>query len=162
MEQETGSYLRIGRFKVPATTPENAEFAAGRAVRLTEGDDAAVLAIGTMVPRAVDAARQLRADGIGVRVLNMTFVNPLDEDAVLAAAQETGAVVTVEEATVSGGLGAAVASLLAEKNPTRMRILGVPNVFAPTGDAAFLLDHFGLTVDGIVKGVREVLGHGRS
>jgi transketolase len=159
--QEGGSYLRIPRFKVPATTPEDAPFEAGKAVQLTEGDDAAVLAVGTLVPRAVDAARKLRAEGVGVRVLNMTFVHPLDTDAVLAAATQTGGVVTAEEATVSGGLGAAVASLLAQEHPTPMRILGVPNVFAPTGDAGYLLEYFGLTVDGIVTAVRQVLGHGR-
>ena len=91
----------------------------------------------------------------------MTFVHPLDTEAVLAAATQTGGVVTAEEATVSGGLGAAVASLLAQERPTPMRILGVPNVFAPTGDAGYLLEYFGLTVDGIVDAVRQVLGHGR-
>jgi transketolase len=160
-EQETGSYLRIGRFKIPATTPDDATFTSGKAVQLSDGDDATVLAVGTLVPRALDAARRLRSEGIGVRVLNMTFVHPLDTEAVLTAAAETRAVVTAEEATVSGGLGAAVASLLAQERPTRMRILGVPNVFAPTGDAAFLLQHFGLTVDGIADAVREVLDHGR-
>ena len=157
IEQETGSYLRIGRFKVPATTPADAPFATGKAVQLTDGDDAAILAIGSLVPRAVDAARRLAAEGIRARVLNMTFVSPLDTDAVLAATQ-TGGIVTAEEATVSGGLGAAVASLVAEHRPTPMRILGVRDAFAPTGSAAFLLDHFRLTVDGIENAVREVLG----
>jgi len=79
---------------------------------------------------------------------------------VLRSARETRAVVTAEEATLSGGLGAAVASLLAERHPTPMRILGVRDAFAPTGDAAFLLEHFGLTADGIVAAVRDVLVHG--
>jgi transketolase len=157
VEQETGSYLRIGRFKVPATTPADAAFATGKAVQLTDGDDAAILAVGSLVPRAVDAARRLAADGIRARVLNMTFVSPLDVEAVLAAAQ-TGGIVTAEEATVSGGLGAAVASLVAEHRPVPMRILGVRDSFAPTGSASFLLEHFGLTVDGIENAVREVLG----
>ncbi len=158
--QEGGSYLRIPRFKVPATTPTGAPFQTGKAVQLTAGDDAAILAVGSLVPRAVDAARRLRADGIHARVLNMTFVSPLDESAVLAAA-ETGAIVTAEEATVSGGLGAAVASLVAQHRPVHMRILGVPNVFAPTGDASFLLEHFGLTSGGIETAVREVVDRGR-
>jgi transketolase len=159
-EQETGSYLRIGRFKVPATTPAGAPFETGRAVQLTEGNDAAILAVGSLVPRAVDAARRLAADGIRVRVLNMTFVSPLDTEAVLAAA-DTGGIVTAEEATVSGGLGAAVASLVAEHRPTPMRILGIRDAFAPTGSAAYLLEHFGLTVDGMVDAVREVLDRAR-
>lgn len=156
--QKGGSYLRIGRFKVPATTPHGAPFAPGKAVQLTDGDDVTVIAVGTLVPRAVDAARQLRAEGIGVRVLNMPFVHPLDVDAVLAAAAETRGIVTAEEATISGGLGAAVATLVAQERPTAMRILGVPGVFAPTGDAAFLLEYFGLTITGITTAVREVLG----
>ena len=154
------SYLRIGRFKVPAVTPFGATFEEGRAIELTHGIDATVLAVGTLVSRALEAAQQLAADGIGVRVLNMTFVHPLDVDAVLRSARETRAVVTAEEATISGGLGAAVASLLAERHPTPMRILGVRDAFAPTGDAAFLLEHFGLTADGIVAAVRDVLVHG--
>ncbi len=121
-----------------------------------------MLAVGTLVPRAVDAARQLRSEGVGVRVLNMTFVDPLDTEAVLAAATTVRGIVTAEEATVSGGLGAAVASLVVQEHPVPMRILGVPNTFAPTGDAAFLLEHFGLTVDGIVAAVREVLNHARA
>jgi transketolase len=90
----------------------------------------------------------------------MTFVSPLDTDAVLAAAG-TGGIVTAEEATVSGGLGAAVASLVAEHRPVPMRILGIRDAFAPTGSASYLLEHFGLTVDGMVTAVHEVLGRGR-
>jgi transketolase len=158
---QTGpSYLRIPRFKVPNVTPAGTPFETGRAVQLTDGNDVTVLAVGTLVSRAVQAARRLEADGIGVRVLNMTFVHPLDEDAVLRAAQETTGIVTAEEGTLSGGLGAAVASLLARHRPTPMRMLGVPGVFAPTGDAAFLLEHFGLTTEGVVAGVRELVGRG--
>jgi transketolase len=159
-ERSGASYLRIGRFKVPAVTPAGAPFTEGRAIQLTDGADATVLAVGTLVSRALVAAQSLAAEGIGVRVVNMTFVRPLDDDAVLRAGRETRGVVTAEEATVSGGLGAAVASLLAERHPTPMRILGVRDAFAPTGDAAFLLDHFGLSADGIVAAVREVLAHG--
>jgi transketolase len=110
-----------------------------------------------MVSRALQAAEEVRKDGIDARVLNMTFVEPLDEEAVLAAARETGAIVTAEEATVSGGLGAGVASLVAEHNPVPMRILGIRGEFAPTGSTDFLLDHFGLTARGIADAVRAVL-----
>ena len=153
------SYLRIPRYKVPAVTPQDADFQPGRAVQLTDGDDVTVLAVGTLVSRALEAAKRLRADGVGVRVLNVPFVHPLDEQAVLAAARQTRALVTAEEAIVSGGLGAAVASLVAQNHPVPMRILGVSG-FAPTGSASFLLEHFGLTADGIVDAVHGVLGHG--
>ena len=157
---DTPSYLRIPRFKVPAVTPQDAPFEPGRAVQLTNGDDVTVLAVGTLVSRALQAAATLAGEGIGLRVVNMTFVDPLDSETVLRAATETGGIVTAEEATVSGGLGAAVASLLAEQRPTRMRILGVPGVFAPTGSTAFLLEHFGLTAAGIVTAARDLLARG--
>jgi transketolase len=149
-------YLRVPRFKVPAVTPEGAPLAPGMSSRLTEGDDATVIATGTMVSRALAAAEQLRGEGVGVRVINMAFIDPLDEEAILEAAQDTAGIVTAEEATVTGGLGAAVASLVAQHRPVPMRILGVRG-FAPTGSTEFLLDHFGLTADGIATAVREVV-----
>jgi transketolase len=149
-------FMRVPRFKVPDVTPDGAPFAPGAAVQLTDGDDATVIAIGTMVSRALEAAERLRHEGIAVRVLNMPFVTPLDADTVLEAAHETGALVTAEEGTLSGGLGAAVASLVVEHVPVPMRILGIPGEFAPTGSAEFLLDHFRLNADGIADAVRAV------
>ncbi|BCB92049.1 transketolase family protein [Phytohabitans suffuscus] len=156
------TYLRIPRFKVPAVTPADAPFAPGQAVRLTDGDDVTVIAIGSLISRALDAAARLGEEGIGVRVLNMPFIEPIDTAAVLAAARQTRGIVTAEEATTSGGLGAAVAATVVTAHPTPMRILGVPRVFAPTGDTAFLLDHFGLSADGIVAAVRDLLDGGRA
>lgn len=152
-------YLRIPRFKIPAVTPQDAPFRPGHALQLTDGDDITVMAVGTMVSRALTAAETLRAEGIGVRVLNMTFVEPMDTGAVLRAARETRGIVTAEEATTTGGLGAAVASVVAQNRPVPMRILGVHRRFAPTGSASFLLEHFGLTADGIAVAVRELLAH---
>ncbi len=153
-------YLRVPRYKVPDVTPAGAPFEPGQSVRLRDGEDATVIAIGTMVSRAIAAADQLRSQGVGVRVLNMPFVDPLDIDAILDAASQTRGIVTAEEATVSGGLGAGVATAVAEHHPVPMRILGVRDAFAPTGDTTYLLEHFGLTTDGIVDAVRSVLGHG--
>lgn len=154
-------YMRVPRFKVPAVTPDGAPFEPGRSLRLTNGDDVTVVATGTMVSRALEAAERLRGEGIGVRVLNMAFIEPLDEQAVLEAAHQTRGIVTAEEATTTGGLGAAVATLVAEHHPVPMRILGVPRVFAPTGSTAFLLDDFGLTADGIVDAARKLIGDER-
>jgi transketolase len=157
------SYLRIPRFKVPAVTPAGAPFGPGQAVRLADGDDVTVIAIGSLASRALAAAARLRGAGIGVRVLNMPFVDPIDTGAILAAARETRGIVTAEEATTSGGLGAAVAATVVTTSPVPMRILGIPRVFAPTGSTAFLLDHFGLSADGIVAAVHDLLdgsGHG--
>ncbi|MEV1173527.1 transketolase C-terminal domain-containing protein [Nonomuraea sp. NPDC049784] len=154
------SYVRIPRFKVPVVTPDDAPFEPRRAVLLQDGDDVTVIAIGSLTSRALQAAARLREEGISVRVLNMPFLDPLDEDAVVAAARETGAIVTAEEATISGGLGAAVAAAVVTRHPVPMRILGVPRVFAPTGDTAFLLDHFGLSADGIVAAVKDLTSRG--
>jgi transketolase len=152
-------YMRIPRFKVPDVTPDGAPFGPGTSVRLTDGEDVTIIAIGTVASRAVAAAERLREDGIGARVINTASVDPLDEEAVLAAARETRAIVTVEEATVSGGLGAAVAAIVVEHQPVPMRILGIRGEFAPTGSASYLLDHFGLNSDGIVRAARDLLGH---
>ncbi|MET0999942.1 MAG: transketolase C-terminal domain-containing protein [Marmoricola sp.] len=156
-----GSYLRIPRFKVPEVSTEGDVFEPARAVEVRSGADVTIIAVGSMVSRAVWAADALSADGISVRVLNMPFVEPLDRTAVIAAAADTGGIVTVEEATTSGGLGAAVASLVSQERPCAMRILGVDNAFAPTGSASFLLDHFGLNTDGIVTAARHVIGRTR-
>jgi transketolase len=154
---ETPCYLRIPRFKVPDVTPEGARFTPGRAVRLADGDDVTVIAAGTMVSRALEAAEQLRGEGVGVRVLNFPFIEPLDEQAILDAALETHGIVTVEEATITGGLGAAVANVIVEHHPVPMRLLGVRREFAPTGSPSYLLDHFGLNAEGIARAAREIL-----
>jgi transketolase len=148
-------YLRVPRLKVPELTPEDAPLEPGRAVLVSDGDDVTLIAVGTMVSRAVDAAERLRADGISARVINMPFVDPLDEATVLGAARETRGIVTVEEGIVTGGLGAAIASLVSQHHPVPMRILGITG-FAPTGSASYLLDHFGLNADGIAAAAHEL------
>ncbi|WP_428374710.1 transketolase family protein [Lichenicoccus sp.] len=149
-------YMRIGRFKVPAVTPEDAAFVPGRALTLRQGTDVTLIATGVLVSRALEAAERLAASGISARVLNMATIAPLDDEAVLAAARETRGIVTAEEAIATGGLGAAVAELVVQQHPVRMRILGVPH-FAPTGSAGFLLDHFGLNAAGIADAARGLL-----
>jgi transketolase len=152
----TPVFLRVGRFKVPAVTGGH-PFSFGVASRLRDGSDVTVVATGTMVSRALAAAGEAAAEGVTVRVLNMSTIAPLDEAAIRRAARETGAIVTVEEATTTGGLGAAVAAIVVtEPAPVPMRILGVPRAFAPTGSADFLLEHFGLTAADIRAAVMSV------
>lgn len=149
-------FVRVSRMAVPALErPKGATFEIGKAEVLAEGSDATIIANGTMVHRAIAAARSLAAEGISARVVNMATVNPLDE-AVIAAATETGAIVTVEEHSVRGGLGGAVAEVVISTNPVPMRILGFPG-FVPTGSAAWLFEHFGLTETGIADAVRQTL-----
>jgi transketolase len=105
----------------------------------------------------LDAADLLANEGIEARVLNMATVRPLDREAIIRASAETRALVTVEEHTIYGGLGSAVAEVVATTLPVPMRLLGVPGTFAPTGSAEFLLEYFGLTANGIRQAVLELL-----
>lgn len=154
-------FLRISRFPVPMLNrPAGATFRAGKAEVLRDGHDAAILANGTMVARALEAAEALAAEGTQARVVNMSSIAPLDVDAVRAAAA-TGAIVTVEEGSVRGGLGGAVAEIVVTSSPCRMRIMGFPG-FLPTGSVEFLFEHFGLTSAGIATSVRDLLGPRRT
>jgi transketolase len=150
-------FLRIARLPVPRVHGDDYEFRLGKAVRLREGSDVTLIANGLMVCRALDAAKALEVRGVSARVLNMSTLKPLDHEAILDAARTTRGIVTAEEALAAGGLGGAIAEVLAQQHPTPMRILGVPDVFAPTGKAEFLLEHFGLTAAGIERAALELL-----
>jgi transketolase len=150
-------FIRTSRMPVPIVHPPDYTFRIGRAARLREGDDVTIIANGVMVAPALEAASLLAAEGIEARVLNMATVSPIDRDAIADAARSTRGIVTVEEHTVRGGLGGAVAEVVVTEHPVPMRLLGIPGVFAPTGSAEFLLDHFGLHAEGIRAAVREVL-----
>ena len=152
-------FVRVSRMPVPALQRSNPIFEIGKAEILVEGEEAAIIANGTMVHRAVAAAQTLAAEGISVRVVNMATVNPLDETAILAAA-ETGAIVTIEEHSVRGGLGGAVAEVVTCNTPVPMRIMGFPG-FVPTGSAEWLMEHFGLTEAGIIDSVRQTIARKR-
>jgi transketolase len=150
-------FLRIARVPVPRVHGDDYEFRLGKAVRLREGSDVTLIANGLMVCRTLDAANALQARGISARVLNMSTLKPLDREAIVDAARTTRGIVTAEEALAAGGLGGAVAEVLAQEHPAPMRILGVPDVFAPTGTAEFLLEYFGLTAAGIERAALELL-----
>jgi transketolase len=152
-------YLRISRMPVPRVHKDDYEFKLGRAVLLREGTDVTLIANGVLVSRALDAADALEKRGVSARVLNMSTVKPLDREAILHAARTTRGIVTAEEAFASGGLGGAVAEVLAQEHPAPMRILGVPDTFAPTGTAEFLLEHFGLSAAGIERAAMELLNN---
>jgi transketolase len=132
-------------------------FEIGRASVLRDGGDVTLVAIGTMVCRALEAAEQLSAEGFQATVVNMATVRPIDRDALCDAAARTGAVVTVEEHSVHGGLGSAVAEVLSQQQPVPMRIIGVPGVFPSTGSHSWLCEHFGLTAAGIRNAAAELV-----
>ncbi|MGW0815859.1 transketolase family protein [Streptomyces viridiviolaceus] len=154
-------YLRIGRTKVPDLAP-HIPFEVGRAACLRDGRDITLIGVGTTVSATLAAAGKLAAEGIDARVLNFSTVKPLDQEALLAAAAETGRIITVEEANVHGGLGSAVAQFLAAHNPVPMKLLGVRDEFTPTGSPAFLSEYFGIDAEAIIRAARELTGAGES
>lgn len=150
-------FLRLSRVGVPDIFKPNHRFELGVANVVREGDDLTIIANGTLTHRAIKGAEALAEQGIRARVLNMATVSPIDIDAIVAAANETGAILTCEEHSVHGGLGSAIAEVVVQHRPVPMKILGVPGVFAPTGSANFLLDEFGMSTQGIAQAARELI-----
>lgn len=156
LEHQGPMFLRICRTPVPRIHPDNYKFILGKAVSLRAGDDVTIIANGAVVSRALEGAEILAAQGVQARVLNMSTLKPLDRESIVRAAIETRGIVTAEEALVAGGLGGAVAEVLAVEHPAPMRMIGVPDMFAPTGTAEFLLNHFGISATGIAKAALEL------
>lgn len=144
-------YIRMGRAKCDDVMDPEAPFVPGKATVLRNGYDVAIIACGIMTGKAVAAADLLRGAGISARVINMSSVKPIDEDAIVKAAQATGAIVTAEEHSVIGGLGGAVAEVLAKKCPTLMTMVGVNDSFGESGKADDLLKKYGLTAEHIAE-----------
>ena len=145
-------YLRFGRLAIPVFhDEENYRFEIGKGETLTEGSDVAIIATGLMVNEALTAAKTLAEKGIHARVINICTIKPLDEEIVIEAAKACGKVITCEEHSIIGGLGEAVAAVLAEKCPTAMRRIGVNDEFGHSGPAWEVLRQFGLCADHIVE-----------
>jgi transketolase len=150
-------YIRTGRPKVPVIYDESYRFRLGKADQLRPGKDVTVIAMGIMAKAAVDAADLLERDGIDCRVLNMATLRPLDREAVVAAARETGAIVTAEEHLVHCGLGSMVAQVLAGTHPVPMGFVGVQDRYAESGRWDELLEKYGLTAEAIAQEARRLL-----
>ena len=149
-------YMRFGRSAVPVIndTPDY-KFEIGRGILLKEGKDVTIIATGVCVCEALKAAEALKQEGIDAEVINIHTIKPLDKDLVLQSAKKTGRVVTVEEHSVIGGLGSAVADVLAETNAAVLKKIGVPDVFGESGTAGQLLHKFKLDAEGIAEGVKD-------
>lgn len=157
-EHEGPVYLRFGRLALPVFHDEATfKFEIGKGEQLTEGSDVAIIATGLEVNEALIAAEQLKNEGIQARVINLCTIKPLDEELVVKAAKECGAVVTCEEHSILGGLGEAVAAVLGEQCPIPMRRVGVRDVFGHSGPAWELLEQFGLRSDAIIAAVKELV-----
>lgn len=151
------SYLRIGREKSPVFTTKDTPFETGRAEVFRDGKNAAIIGCGMLLYNALLAAEELSREGIECMVINSHTVKPLDEKTIIEAAQKTGAVVTVEEHQVTGGLGSAVAEVLSRNYPVPQEYIGVQNKFGESGNAEELIKHFGMDVESIKKAVKKVI-----
>jgi transketolase len=150
-------YVRLGRPKVPGVLAREHRFVIGRAVTLRQGFDATIIAIGLMVSRALEAARSLAQQGIDCRVLNMSTLKPIDTEAIVQAARETGAVVTAEEHLEHGGLGSRVAHVVGQNQPVPLSFVALKDVFAKSGTPEQLLERHGLTAGAIEKAVTSTI-----
>ena len=149
-------YLRFGRLAAPVINDRpDYKFELGKGVVLREGKDLTIVATGLCVSSALEAAEKLAADGIDAKVINIHTIKPLDEELIVAAAKETGKVVTVEEHSVIGGLGSAVCDALAEKCPVPVKKIGVQDVFGESGPAVALLAKYKLDGEGVYEQVKE-------
>ncbi|OMF30823.1 transketolase [Paenibacillus sp. FSL H8-0548] len=157
-KHEGGTYVRIGRNPVEDVyESDDYDFQIGKAVVMKQGSDVTLIGTGETVRIALDAAKLLEEAGIGARVLNMHTIKPLDEEAIIAAARETKAIVTLEEHSIFGGLGAAVAEVISTNHPVPLRILGIPDEPAIAGKTAEIFAHYGLTAANVLQLATELV-----
>lgn len=151
-------YLRFGRMPVPVINEvPDYKFELGKAVLLKEGTDVSIVATGLCVAEALEAAEELEKEGINAEVINIHTIKPLDEAAILTSAKKTGKVVTVEEHTVIGGLGSAVADVISAKNAAKVLKIGVQDIFGQSGSGAELIKEYGLDSESILKKIKGFL-----
>ncbi len=157
-EHQGPVYMRFGRLAVPVINDkEDYKFELGKGVVLREGKDVTIIATGLPVANCLEAAEKLAAEGVDAKVINIHTIKPLDEELIVAAAKETGKVVTVEEHSVIGGLGSAVCDVLCEQAPTKVLKIGINDTFGESGPAVELVKKYGLDADSIYEKVKAFL-----
>ncbi len=156
-EHDGPVYIRFGRLATPVIFDESYKFKIGKGVQLKDGNDISIIATGLMVNEALIAADALKQDGINARVINISTIKPIDRDIIIAAAKETGAIVTAEEHSVIGGLGSAVCNVVCEECPVPVKKIGLNDVFGVSGPAPALLDKYGLRADNIAEAAKQLL-----
>lgn len=150
-------YLRLGRSGVPVITKESDPFKIGKASMLRDGKDVAIFACGQMVYEAMLACDMLETEGVKARLVNMHTPKPIDIDAIVSASRDAGAIVTVEEHTVAGGFGSAIAEVVVQTLPVPMKMVGIQNRFGVSGEPDELFEYFGLKAKHIVKAAKEAI-----
>ncbi len=156
-EYEGPAYLRVARLATPTIYEQDHTFVLGKGEVLREGDDVTIVACGMMVSRAVEAGQRLADEGISAQVVNMATIKPIDADLLVECAKRTGKIITIEEGSIVGGLGTAVAEVLSERCPVPVRRIGLPDIFGISGPGAELLDYFGLNADHIIEVAHELV-----
>ena len=144
-------YLKIGSPKMPVLYNDDIEFKLGKGILMKDGKDVALIGTGTVLSKAVEAARLLELQGVSVRLIDMHTVKPLDRDMILAAAREIGKIVTVEEHFIAGGLGSAISEICSQEYPARMKMIGIDDKYASNGPYEELLGQHGLQPDQICE-----------
>ena len=150
-------YLRFGRCNTEDIFDENYKFEIGKGTEVRSGNDVTVIATGMMVSKALEAAKVLESEGISVRVINMSTIKPIDREIIIKAARETKAIITAEEHSIIGGLGAMISSVVCDECPTRVRMIGVKDVFGQSGTPDELMEKYNLTSQAIIKEVKGLL-----
>jgi len=151
------AYMRIGRGAVPDIYTENDTFTVGKANVLAEGNDISIIAAGETVYHALEASKELRTLGIKARVIDIHTLKPVDREAIIVAARETGNIITVEEHSIYGGLGAIVAEITSQTCPVKIKILGIPDVNVVSASSPEIFEYYGLSKTSIVVSAKEML-----
>ena len=146
-------YIRLARLATPGIYEENQTFEIGKAIQIGEGTDATVFATGVVVAEAIKAKEMLEKEGIYIRVVDMHTIKPIDKEMIVKSAKETKKLISIEDHSVIGGLGSAIAEVLTEEYPCKLIRMGINDTFGKSGNAVELLKHFGLTSDAIIKQV---------
>lgn len=150
-------YLRFGRCNTEDIFDDNYKFEIGKGVELREGNDVAIIATGMMVQKAIEASEKLKEEGINARVINISTIKPIDKELIIKAAKETKGIVTAEEHSIIGGLGATVSQVVTNNHPTIVKTVGIKDTFGESGTPDELMKKYGLTSDEIIKSVKEII-----
>lgn len=150
-------YLRFGRCNTEDIFDDNYKFEIGKGVELREGNDVAIIATGMMVQKAIEASDKLKEEGINARVINISTIKPIDKELIIKVAKETKGIVTAEEHSIIGGLGATVSQVVTSNHPTVVKTVGIKDTFGESGTPDELMKKYGLTSDEIIKAVKEII-----
>ncbi|MDU2289219.1 transketolase family protein [Clostridium disporicum] len=151
-------YLRFGRCNTEDIFGDDYKFEIGKGTEIRAGNDVTVIATGMMVQKAIEASKALEIEGINVRVINMSTIKPIDREIIIKAAKETKGIVTAEEHSIIGGLGAMVSQVVCNECPTKVKMVGIQDTFGESGTPNELMEKYGLTAEKIIEEIRNIIG----